>query len=922
MAEAVVAFVSERLADFIVQQVSFLKGVGDQVKHAQTKLQLMQCYLKDADERQVDNEVIRFCIANIRDAAYDLEDVVETFALKVASQRRGSMKIVLKRISGRIMKEGVFLYKIGSEIDKITGRISELRDTLHNYKIQPITWNGGTTSSSSFERQQDQRLTYPHVVERDVVGLEDDVKMLAMQLLKEEKCFEVVSIWGMAGSGKTTIAKQVYHHDEVRRYFDCFAWVCISQRCQGRDILEQILIKLSSATKEQRKEIGQMKKDEIAEKLCTIFRERKCMVVLDDIWTCEAWNSLKVGFPIKEETKSRMLLTTRNKVVASHADENGLLHQPRPLDDDESWELFEKIAISRSDHTNSETNAKKELGRKMLQHCAGLPLAISVLAGLLARKGTVGEWEAVYNKVNVIIRRGTDQEYRGEEYEGTLWVLALSYDNLPYRIKPCFLYLSQFPEDYEIQVKRLTQLWIAEGFISSASSETMEDVAYNCLSELVERCMVQVGKTGSTKKAKTCRLHDLMRDLCVLKAKEENFLIIVPFSTSIATSTTPTGNLRRLAIHVDRGSSESAPRRHERGDHLRSLLYFVPRYFFHCNKELIRSMFKDFKFLRVLKLEDILGVELPSSIGNLLHLRFLSLKNSNMKRLPSSVSKLIYLQTLDLRWDHWAEVEIPNVFRNMGQLRHLYLPSKHRLSVKLSLATLLNLQTLVNISSGDCVLNGLAHLTSLRKLFVKVRRDSENLEEILTCTSIILNRLQSLSVYSNDDTKVPLTILLSCRDIYKLQLHAPIVELPEKLHNYPNLTKITLRGAHLKQDDIEILQTLRSLRILFLDNFGTLGTFPDTLVCSAGGFCYLEFLSLCGLSGLKEWRVENGALPSLCRLYIDDCSLLEAIPEGLQYVTALKELAIGWMPDTFCSRLREGGVDFYKVQHVPTVKFS
>lgn len=66
------------------------------------------------------------------------------------------MKIVRKRFPGHIMRE---LYKIGSEIDKITGRISELRDTLHNYNIQPITWNGGATSSSSFERQQDQRLT-------------------------------------------------------------------------------------------------------------------------------------------------------------------------------------------------------------------------------------------------------------------------------------------------------------------------------------------------------------------------------------------------------------------------------------------------------------------------------------------------------------------------------------------------------------------------------------------------------------------------------------------------------------------------------------------------------------------------------------------------------------------------------------------
>ncbi|PQQ09123.1 hypothetical protein Pyn_24471 [Prunus yedoensis var. nudiflora] len=132
----------------------------------------------------------------------------------------------------------------------------------------------------------------------------------------------------------------------------------------------------------------------------------------------------------------------------------------------------------------------------MLQHCGGLPLAVIVLAELLARKRTVDEWYKVYKNVDVYIRRRTDlePEYKNQGYKGASWVLALSYDHLPYRLKLCFLYLGHFPEDYEISVKRLTQLWMAEGLISSTSTDMIEDVSYGCLTELVERCMVQVGK--------------------------------------------------------------------------------------------------------------------------------------------------------------------------------------------------------------------------------------------------------------------------------------------------------------------------------------------------------------------------------------------------------------------------------------------
>ncbi|BFG21425.1 hypothetical protein CerSpe_077000 [Prunus speciosa] len=912
MAEAVVSIVLEGLSKLIIQELKSLGGVGDKVESAQTQLQFMQGYLKDADSRQGESEVIRIWVANIRDAAYDLDDAIETFVLKVASKRNASL---LKRFA-YICVEGVYLYKIGSEIKKITTKISEFRSSLPG----DLRESGG---DKSFQRQQERRIAYPHIIEPHVVGLARGIEELARLLIKKEGP-RVISIWGMGGLGKTTLAKQVYRHGDIKRHFDCFAWVCISQQCQAREVLEEILTKLISPTKDQREEIAKLKIDQIAERLWITQRERKCLVVLDDIWTRDAWRSLEAGFPMTEETESRILLTTRNKEVASNADKNGFPFEPQLLNDDESWELFEKRAMFGTEDTNHKIyEQKKELGTKMLQHCKGLPLAITVLAGLLARKDTVDEWDTVHTNVDAYIRRGADfgLDYKGEGYEGVSWLLELSYDNLPYSLKLCFLYLAHFPEDYEIPVSTLTKLWMAEGFISSASAKEMEDVSYMCLSELVGRCMVQVGKHGSSKKIKTCHLHDLMRDLCMLKAKEGNFLHIINYSVASETKETPNGRVRRLAIYLDQTVEAYCPRRDERDGHVRSLLYFIPGNYLllmDSSKVLLRSLFKNFTLLRVLKFEGMHGPEwkLPHEIGNLVHLRFLSVKDTNFRAVPSSIANLVCLQTLDLRF-RYLGIEIPNgnVFSKMEKLRHIYLPINQSAREKrLLFATeAVNLHTVVNIyiqALSD--LDDFVKLTNLRKLGVITFDGGKKKEK---GTNIIFKHLHSLSVDSRfKDLAIPWNIVLSCPNIYKLRLSGHITELPEDLLCLTNLTKLTLTiFGNLKDDHIKVLEKLPSLRMLFAST----GNFPAPLVCSKGGFPLLEFLSLSYLNELKEWKVEKGAMPSLCRLLITDCLSLEAVPDGLQHITTLKELTIKSMPSEFCSRLR--GEDFYKIQHVQSV---
>ena len=343
MAQAVVSFVVERVGNLLIEEAVFLQGVKQQVDQIQIELKRMQCFLKDADKRQNDDESVQNWVSEIREAAYDVQDVIETFALEIASKNRDNNPI--KRYVPTINNSRK-LHKVGSKIESIKTRISDLTRSLQTYGVTPMREEG---SSLALDRQRQLRWSYSHIVEEYIVGLDENIKEVVGQLVNEDKQCQVVSICGMGGLGKTTLAKKVYHHSDVRRYFGGFAWAYISQQCKTRDVWEGILIKLTSPTKDERDQISKMRVEELAKKLNQVQKEKRCLVILDDIWSTEAWDLLSPGFPSGQVISSKILLTTRNREVALHKDPSGFLHEPGCLNEEQSWELFQKKAFQRQD---------------------------------------------------------------------------------------------------------------------------------------------------------------------------------------------------------------------------------------------------------------------------------------------------------------------------------------------------------------------------------------------------------------------------------------------------------------------------------------------------------------------------------------------------------------------------------------------
>ncbi|QCD92382.1 disease resistance protein RPM1 [Vigna unguiculata] len=346
-----------------------------------------------------------------------------------------------------------------------------IRDNKDRYGAFKETNNQSAAEEEEEEEKERAKSLHKlrrYVEEDDVVGFVHDSKDLIKRLLEGGSYRNAVSVIGMGGLGKTTLARKVYNSSQ-----------------QGRG---------KKKGKKSTGDINELSEEELKKLVRNCLEWKRYLVVVDDLWKRQDWDEVQDAFP-DNNRGSRILITSRLKEVALHA-AHDVPHYLQFLNEEESWELFRR-KVCRSVDCPSDL---EPLGKQMVKSCRGLPLSIIVLAGLLANKEkSHREWSKVVGHVNWYLTR--------DETQVKDIVLKLNYENLPRRLKPCFLYLGLFPEDFEIPVTPLLQRWVAEGFLQDTGSRNPVDVAEDYLYELIDRSLVQVARVDTNGDVMAIRIH-------------------------------------------------------------------------------------------------------------------------------------------------------------------------------------------------------------------------------------------------------------------------------------------------------------------------------------------------------------------------------------------------------------------------------
>ena len=676
---------------------------------------------------------------------------------------------------------------------------------------------------------------------------------------------------------------------------------CVSIIQDGGDIEENDKGFLQGKEGDYPREIDTMERTMLIQELRQFLLELRYVVVFDDVWDMSFWSIVQLALPNKNKG-SRIIMTSRDESVVPSDKQSPFYHVYKlsHLSLEKARELFcKKVFQCEGGICPRELN---ESSNSIIKRCGGLPLAIVTIGGLLSTKQKVeSEWIKFLDSL-------TSELESNPHLHDITKILSLSYIDLPYNLKACFLYFGMFPEDYFINSAKLIRLWIAEGFVKEMSGKTLEDIAKDYLNQLIHRSLVQVAWIDYNGRTRSCRVHDMLHGFILTKSKELSFHWV-----SIQNCLRVERIARRLSIQTN----VNTPLQSITSSQTRSILILgldeVPNSF-------LTTCFANFKLMKVMDFEGAPIDCIPKEVGSLFHLRYLSLRDTKVQILPKSIGKLHNLETLDLKSSLVSE--LPMEISRLCKLRYL-VAYNHNIDTKYSIDSgrgikipngirhLESLQKLFNIeATSTTLITELGSLAQLRKLGICKLKKENGMD---LCTVIQkMSHLRALEVLNLQSLPSPPPLLRT------LSLHGRLEKLPEWIPKLKSILRIALTWSKLMEDPLKVLQALPNLMYLQLhDGYG-----GEQLHIEGEGFQKLKRLWLRNLGGLNRLIIDEGALPLLEHLDIGDSPQLKEVPSGIHHLKSLQILEFTEMPTEFVLSLQpDEGPDFGKVKHIPNVEF-
>ncbi|XP_020186360.1 disease resistance protein RPM1 [Aegilops tauschii subsp. strangulata] len=880
-------------AKFAKYGTQLLELQGSMDRHVR-ELRVMHDVLCQSAIRNPNDAIYESWLEGVRKVAHNMEDMVDEYLHLVGHAHDIGCCFYLKK--GLKKPRSLLALKcIAFTLKEIEKDLSHLSETRRHW-VPLINSGDYSNSNHILKRSQDLANISRSLDEEDLVGVDENREKLQKLLASDILERSVIALLGMGGLGKTALAANVYRKE--MKNFQCHAWVSISQTYSKEDVLRNIIKELSG----DKVNTVDMEITCVEETLKKFLKKRKYLIILDDVWTPEAFTYLS-GVLIHNDKGSRLLITTREKCVAELASSGHTL-TVQALPDDKALDLFCKKAFPSSGSPSNKAREGlpgyfdrigdtyhefpaelKPLAVDIVSKCKSLPLLIVLVGGLFrVCDKTVKGWNKMKAQLSwELINNSSLDHIRN--------VLHLSFIYLPTHLKSCFLYCSLFPEDYIFRRKQLVRLWIAEGFIEERGESTVEEVAEGYLNELIDRSMLQLVDRNIDGRIKKIRMHDILRELAVDLCKKNCFGATYENKRGQSLET----DVRRLVVHKLKEDIHQSFLSIHRLRTVITLDNSMP------SSTLLPVLCKKSRYMTVLELSGLPIEKIPDAIGDLFNLRYLGLRNSKVKMLPKSVKKLSNLLTLDL---FGCDIpELPRGIMKLKKLKHLFaekiidphwreLACCSGIRIPNGFGNLTNLQTLQALEACEDSVRYLRELTQLRRLRLWNVKGI-NFEPILDSLAQ-MQYLSFLEVNASDvDEVLSFNAPLPMPNLQKLHLGGGLAAgaLDElfKGDMEKTLYSLILRWSKLTEDPLLSLSRLSNLQYL---NFS--GAYNGKkLRFRERWFPKLKVLYLGDLPRLSQLKIDQGTMVCLEKLYLTNLKRMMEVPTGIQFLSTLQYLEFG-----------------------------
>ncbi|KAI5019385.1 hypothetical protein ZWY2020_044273 [Hordeum vulgare] len=242
MAESAVKAVVGNVSNLAVQETTLLCGVTLEVECLKNELERLKWYLKSADAKwKSGDERVATWVCQIRAVSYEAENVIEVadYMGKRNSLKKGFLGAISRY--ARLPGDLITLHKVGVEIKRVRRKLDEIFQSAERLKFNLDTSVVDKVHTDG-ESEQAYGLMYENIEDDSVmVGFEDEYEEIVDKLVDTEKNLSAVSIVAMGGAGKTTLARKVYTSSVVEQHFETIAWVTVSQKYKGIDLMKDIM---------------------------------------------------------------------------------------------------------------------------------------------------------------------------------------------------------------------------------------------------------------------------------------------------------------------------------------------------------------------------------------------------------------------------------------------------------------------------------------------------------------------------------------------------------------------------------------------------------------------------------------------------------------------------------------------------------